>query len=83
MATKESPPSDGEGDDEEDGDSNIINIKPPIIVKDLAERMGLKLPGLALVHDLYQQVQAQGHGRSGTQAIAAAVESLGAFHFAD
>ena len=33
----------GEGEDtDEDDDPKVINIKPPIIVKELAERMGLK-----------------------------------------
>ncbi|MGB0328238.1 MAG: translation initiation factor IF-2 [Akkermansiaceae bacterium] len=30
----------GEGGEEADGDSNVISIKPPIIVSDLADRMG-------------------------------------------
>ncbi len=34
-----------------------------------AERMNLSLPGLALVHQLYMAVKAQGHGRKGTQAL--------------
>ncbi|MEM0897938.1 MAG: translation initiation factor IF-2 [Verrucomicrobiota bacterium] len=41
-ATKPEPPAEAaeEGGDDEDG--NIIHIKPPIIVKDLADRMKLK-----------------------------------------
>jgi 3-hydroxyisobutyrate dehydrogenase len=39
-------------------------------------RMGLFLPGLALVHQLYLAVKAQGHGKSGTQALALALEQM-------
>jgi 3-hydroxyisobutyrate dehydrogenase len=41
-----------------------------------AERMNLTLPGLKLVHKLYQAVQAQGHGRSGTHALYLALEAM-------
>jgi 3-hydroxyisobutyrate dehydrogenase len=41
-----------------------------------AGRMGLSLPGLALVHQLYLAVQAQGHGRKGTHALMLALEHL-------
>ncbi len=41
-----------------------------------AERMNLSLPGLALVHQLYVAVKAQGHGRKGTQALLLALECL-------
>lgn len=41
-----------------------------------AERMNLALPGLALVHQLYVALQAQGHGRKGTQALMLALEKL-------
>ena len=34
-----------------------------------AARMGLELPGLAQAKKLYDQLMAQGHGRSGTQAL--------------
>lgn len=43
-----------------------------------AERMRLSLPGLALAHQLYVALQAQGHGRSGTQALIRALGSLSA-----
>nr|MBI3614117.1 NAD(P)-dependent oxidoreductase [Nitrospirota bacterium] len=43
---------------------------------DEATRMGLALPGLALVHQLYLAVQAQGHGKQGTQALLLALEQL-------
>jgi 3-hydroxyisobutyrate dehydrogenase len=39
-------------------------------------RMGLFLPGLALVHQLYLAVEAQGHGKSGTQALIIALERM-------
>ena len=41
-----------------------------------AQRMRLALPGLALVHQLYVALQAQGHGRRGTQALMLALEHL-------
>lgn len=41
-----------------------------------AKRMGIVLPGLALVHQLYLAVQAQGHGRKGTHALFLALENL-------
>ncbi|MCA9040293.1 MAG: NAD(P)-dependent oxidoreductase [Planctomycetaceae bacterium] len=41
-----------------------------------AKRMGLCLPGLALAHQLYLAVQAQGHGRDGTHALQLALSSL-------
>jgi 3-hydroxyisobutyrate dehydrogenase len=39
-------------------------------------RMGIALPGLALVHQLYVAVKAQGYGRKGTQALMLALEHL-------
>jgi 3-hydroxyisobutyrate dehydrogenase len=41
-----------------------------------ASRMKLAMPGLALVHQLYVAVQAQGHGRKGTHALMLALEQL-------
>jgi len=41
-----------------------------------AEAVGLALPGLSLVQQLYLAVKAQGHGRSGTHALFLALESL-------
>lgn len=41
-----------------------------------AKRMELVLPGLTLVHQLYQTVQTLGHGRSGTHALMLALEAL-------
>jgi len=41
-----------------------------------AGAMGLALPGLALVHQLYLAVQAQGGGRLGTQALLRALRTL-------
>jgi 3-hydroxyisobutyrate dehydrogenase len=45
-----------------------------------ANRMGLLLSGLAVVHKLYQAVQACGHGRSGTHALLLALEHLSPIH---
>ena len=47
-----------------------------------ANRMGLLLPGLAVVHKLYQAVQAYGHSRSGTHALLLALESMSPAHLA-
>ena len=41
-----------------------------------ARAIGLALPGLALVQQLYIAVKAQGHGRSGTQALFLALQTL-------
>ncbi len=38
--------------------------------------MNLSLPGLALVHQLYIALQAQGHGKRGTQALILALERI-------
>lgn len=38
--------------------------------------MGISLPGLALVHQLYLALKAQGHGRSGTQALYCALKKM-------
>jgi 3-hydroxyisobutyrate dehydrogenase len=43
-----------------------------------ARRMGLALPGLALAHELYLALKAQGGGRDGTQALIRALASLSA-----
>jgi len=51
-------------------------IKDMGIALDEARAMGLALPGLALVHQLYLAVKAQGFGRDGTQALMKAVLSL-------
>ena len=51
-------------------------IKDMGIALSEAGRMGLVLPGLALVHQLYLAVRAQGHGRAGTQALILALEQL-------
>ena len=44
-------------------------IKDMSIALAEAGRMGLELPGLAQAKKLYDQLMAQGHGRSGTQAL--------------
>ena len=41
-----------------------------------AKRMGIALPGLALAHQLYVALHAQGHGRDGTHALQLALASL-------
>jgi 3-hydroxyisobutyrate dehydrogenase len=51
-------------------------IKDMSIALAEAGRLHLALPGLALVHQLYVALQAQGHGRRGTQALLLALEHL-------
>jgi 3-hydroxyisobutyrate dehydrogenase len=41
-----------------------------------SRRMEIALPGLALVHEIYQRVQALGHGRKGTHALMLALEEM-------
>ena len=41
-----------------------------------AKRMGLCLPGLALAHQLYLSVKANGHGRDGTHALQLALAQM-------
>jgi 3-hydroxyisobutyrate dehydrogenase len=62
------------------------NFEPGFFVehflKDLAialaesRRMNLALPGLALAEQLYRAVEAQGHGRKGTQALMLALAKM-------
>jgi 3-hydroxyisobutyrate dehydrogenase len=51
-------------------------IKDMGIALDEAGRLGIALPGLALVHQLYLAVKAQGHGKLGTHALMLALEQL-------
>lgn len=51
-------------------------IKDMAIALAEARRMNLALPGLALVSQLYNAVAAQGHARSGTQALMLALRQL-------
>jgi len=51
-------------------------IKDMGIALDEAKRMGLSLPGLALAHQLYLALKAQGHGRDGTHALHLALASM-------
>lgn len=53
-------------------------IKDMSIALAESKRMGLSLPGLALAHQLYLALQAQGHGRDGTHALQLALASLSA-----
>jgi len=46
------------------------------IALDEAATAGFSLPGLALVRQLYIALKAQGHGRSGTQALILALKRL-------
>jgi len=51
-------------------------VKDMGIALEEAKRMGLSLPGLALAHQLYVALMAQGHRRDGTQALHLALASL-------
>ena len=51
-------------------------IKDMGIALEEAANLDLALPGLALVHQLYRAVKAQGHGKCGTQALILGLESL-------
>ena len=51
-------------------------IKDMGIALSEAQKMGLAMPGLALVQQLYLALQAQGHGRKGTQALVLALEHI-------
>lgn len=51
-------------------------IKDMEIALGEARNMNVALPGLALVHQLYKAVQAQGHGRKGTHALTLALERI-------
>ena len=51
-------------------------IKDMGIALEEAEKMGIPLPGLSLVHQLYVGLKAAGHGKSGTQALILALNSL-------
>jgi len=48
-------------------------IKDMGIALEEARRMNLSMPGLALAHELYIALAAQGHSRSGTQALQVAL----------
>ncbi|MGB3096015.1 MAG: NAD(P)-dependent oxidoreductase [Candidatus Deferrimicrobiaceae bacterium] len=52
-------------------------VKDMGIALDEAKRMKLMLPGLALVHQMYVALQANGGGRNGTQALMLVLEQLG------
>ncbi len=47
-----------------------------------ARRMKLALPGLALAEQLYQAVEAQGHGRAGTHSLLLALAQLSSIKWA-
>ena len=51
-------------------------IKDMGIALDEAKRLGLSLPGLALAHQLYLAVAAEGHGKDGTHALELALARM-------
>jgi 3-hydroxyisobutyrate dehydrogenase len=58
-------------------------IKDMGIALEEAERMRIALPGLALARQLYVALAAQGHARSGTQALVLALASLSGMKWGD
>jgi 3-hydroxyisobutyrate dehydrogenase len=58
-------------------------VKDMGIALDEAKRMQLALPGLALAHQLYLALQAQGHGRLGTHALQVALAQLSGFDWTE
>jgi len=54
-------------------------IKDMGIVLSEARRMKIAMPGLALVHQLYVALAAQGHGRDGTHALQLALATISGF----
>jgi 3-hydroxyisobutyrate dehydrogenase len=51
-------------------------IKDMGIALDESKKMGIAMPGLALAHQLYLALQAQGYGRKGTHALMMALEHI-------
>lgn len=51
-------------------------VKDMGIALEESKRMGLSMPGLALAHQLYLALQAQGHGRDGTHALELALAGM-------
>jgi 3-hydroxyisobutyrate dehydrogenase len=51
-------------------------VKDMGLVLEECRRMNLKLSGVRLVHELYRQVQALGHGQKGTQILYRALEEM-------
>jgi 3-hydroxyisobutyrate dehydrogenase len=54
-------------------------IKDMGIILSEARRMKIAIPGLALVHQLYVALAAQGHGRDGTHALQLALATISGF----
>lgn len=54
-------------------------IKDMGIALEESKRMGVAMPGLALAHQLYVSLKAQGHGRDGTQSLQLALARLANF----
>jgi 3-hydroxyisobutyrate dehydrogenase len=51
-------------------------IKDMEIALEESRNMNLSMPGLALVHQLYKALEAQGHGKKGTQGLMLALERM-------
>lgn len=51
-------------------------VKDMGIALDECKRLGIHLPGLTLIHTLYERTQAFGHGRKGTHALFLALEEM-------
>ena len=50
------------------------------IALDECKRMGIAMPGLALVRQFYIALKSQGHGRKGYHALLLVLEQLSAVH---
>ncbi|MDA0321470.1 MAG: NAD(P)-dependent oxidoreductase [Verrucomicrobia bacterium] len=51
-------------------------IKDMGIILEESRRMGIAVPGVALAHQLYLALQAQGHGRDGSHALVLALAAM-------
>ena len=51
-------------------------VKDMRIAIEESRAMGLNLPGLRLVEDLYEKLAEEGMGKNGTQALTKAIEEL-------
>lgn len=69
--------------DHEPGFMVDLVLKDLGIVNDTARQHRLALPGASLAETLFRSVAANGGGGRGTQALAAAIERLGGFRYAE
>jgi 3-hydroxyisobutyrate dehydrogenase len=53
-----------------------LQLKDLRLVLEAADELGMALPGVALVFQLYRSLQARGHGDEGNHALVKALENL-------